>query len=212
MKTIFAKLSMLLALSLTSQESSACSHPDPPEFVAFADAAPLVFVAKVISMRLVREPITFDDGHQGECQAIESEISVEKNLRGNANQFKKVRYINWSCAGSDIKLGHLYLVATEQTGELLELDFKTVAIGDITPFDTLSEAGPFSIDIASNEFVLEAERGLREHGKFSGTFLDHLRHPYLTVSPVEVSIEIPKTKKASHNSNSKPTKANASPP
>lgn len=211
MKSIFATLQMLtVVLSLAGNQAHACSPANPPAFTSFADTAPRVFVAKVVSMRLIQEPITYEDGHHGELVGVESEINIEKNLRGNADQFKKMRYINWGCAGSDIKLGHLYLVATEQAGELLELNFKTVAIGDITPGDTIAINGPFDTDVASNEFVVEAERGLRESGNFSGTFLDHLSHPIPTLRPVEVWIEIPKIKRTSRSKKNS-TAVNASP-
>lgn len=212
MKTISFTLPLLaFVLTLSCARALSCSANNPPVFSEFADNAPQVFVGKVISMRLVRGPVTFDDGHQGEAQAIESEITIEKNLRGTANHFKKMQYVNWACFGFDIRLGHLYLIATDQTGEILELDSRTVAIGDITPIDEIAENGPYSIDVSSNDFVLEAERSLREQGKFSGSFLDRLPPPHVLMQPVEVSIEMPKTRKAAR-SKRRPTKISASPP
>ena len=107
---------------------SACVDPPTTSFRQLVTSAPTVFTFQVTSASYVRESL----GGGTYTEYVVGEIRVVEELKGEASQFKRIKYSFRGCGSVRISVGQLYLAATSQAGPQLHLWGTDQAILDLT--------------------------------------------------------------------------------
>ncbi len=109
---------LILALTLPAcQTAQACQYPPPPTFREALDAASNVFVFQLVEARYIKRPL----GEVAYTDWVEGKIRPLQTLKGDANQYARIRFPTSWCGAVNLVVGHYYLVAAHDAGPTMEL-------------------------------------------------------------------------------------------
>jgi len=146
MKNFHSALWILLLLSGTA---FACSEPDVPTFrQSFANAD------NVVVFRLVSLGLT---DNKEDSRNLGGKLEPILTLKGS-NEFRYLVHDAVDCGGLNLKVGHYYLVATSQTGSVLQL-----VRGDKSILDVSADFGRTYFPRPSARYLWHFEQALKGH-------------------------------------------------
>jgi len=149
-------LSLLLALAcmVPLHSINACEYPPPPEFAKIAPTAARILVFRVMGLKVREQLVQGEGGNATYAIWSEADILVQKTLKGESSNLSSVRFYNGYCGGVNLTIGHHYLIATNQTGETIELAPDDKSLGDIDPLYDPTLTGIKNLD--GNKYVIAA--------------------------------------------------------
>ena len=209
----FTTLIAFVALATFSPFATAvdCSFPPPPEFAKIAPTAARIFVFRVMGLKVREQTLQADDGATSTYIGVDADILVQQTLRGDTANINLLRFHNGSCGGMNLMIGHHYLIATNQIGEVIELAPSDRSLGDIDqPYDPDS-TGLKNLD--ANKYVSAATAAINGKQTFDDV-LDDAAYRSLATVPPPPEIKIvkepckpkPKVKPKTHVTSKKPAK------
>ena len=111
MKHRFALIIAVFWLA-ASGTTAACEEPEVPTFRESLDSATTVFVARLNSVGLADKSQASRD--------IAGQLEITRTLKGKPS-FRYLRHQAVWCGGLRLLVGHYYLFATDQSGDVLHL-------------------------------------------------------------------------------------------
>jgi len=169
-----------LCLTLPVMAAANCDFPPPPEFAKTAPIASRVFVFRVMNLR-VREQSTQEAGPNGYPIFVEADVLVKRTLRGDTSNITAVHFVNGTCGGINLLIGHHYLIATTQNDELIELRPADRTLADIDiEYDP---AVTSSKQLDSNKYVIAAQAAIDGKQPFDTVFDEAAYRSMATVPP-----------------------------
>lgn len=127
MKTHCLIFSALLSL-MPAGLAQACADPPKANFRDIVSSAANIFTFQVTSSYYIHKPL----GEETHTEYVVGHIRVLDSLKGDASSFKLIKYYFRSCGSTRISVGQIYLVATSQTGPLLQISGTDQAMLDLT--------------------------------------------------------------------------------
>lgn len=115
--------------------ANACQYPTPQPFEKALASATSVFVFRLDEAQYKRE----DFGSGAHTSWVEGRISLIQNLYGNPVGLKKIEYDSGWCGGVNMIVGHHYLIATNASGDIIQLEPADESLYDIEGFYDPSE-------------------------------------------------------------------------
>lgn len=116
-------LAVAIAASGFASAAWACVEPDTPTFRKSLDSAASVVIIRLMSLSLV-------DTAQNSRDLV-GNLQTLRVLKGSPH-FQLLRHQAVSCGGLNLQVGHYYLVATRQSGNILHLERGDRSIVDIS--------------------------------------------------------------------------------
>ena len=116
-------LAIAIAASAFANPSWACVEPDTPTFRNSLDSAESVVVVRLISLGLANTSQNSRD--------LAGKLQTVHVLKGSP-KFQLLRHQAVWCGGLNLQVGHYYLVATRQSGNVLRLQRGDRSIVDIS--------------------------------------------------------------------------------
>lgn len=116
-------LALAIAASGFAPASWACVEPDTPTFRKSLDSATSVAVVRLMSLELADTSENSRD--------LAGNLQLVLALKGSP-QFQLLRHQAVSCGGLNLRVGHYYLVATRQSGNILRLERGDRSIVDVS--------------------------------------------------------------------------------
>lgn len=116
-------LAVAIAASGFAHASLACVEPDTPTLRESLDSATSVAIVRLMSLGLA-------DTSQNSRDLV-GKLQTVRVLKGSP-QFQLLRHRAISCGGLNLQVGHYYLVATRQSGNVLRLERGDRSIVDIS--------------------------------------------------------------------------------
>lgn len=117
-------------VSIFSGRSEACSYPEPPTFQEALSSATSVFVFRLDEARYKR----ISHGPAAHSAWVEGKIRLVQNLYGNPIDLRIIKYSTFWCGGVDLVVGHHYLIATNASGDTIQLAASDASLYDIEGF------------------------------------------------------------------------------
>jgi hypothetical protein len=128
---LLSRLILILALMLPAcLKAQACQYPPPPTFREALHAASNVFVFQLVEARYIKQPF----GRVAYTDWVEGKIRPLQTLKGDANQYARIRFPTSWCGAVNLVVGHYYLIATHDTGPTMELVRADGSIIDVEGF------------------------------------------------------------------------------
>jgi hypothetical protein len=170
-----------LTIATSPLAHSACNFPSPPEFSKVATTANRIFVFRVMNLRVREQQTQADANSSGYAFFVEADVLVNKTLRGDTTNITSIHFMNGSCGGVNLLIGHHYLIATTQTDEVIELKLGDRTLGDIDVEYEPTSTGPKQMD--SNKYFAAAQAAIEGKQSFDAV-LDELSYRSMaTVAP-----------------------------
>jgi hypothetical protein len=144
----------VLAAVVPLQRTNACEYPPPPEFAKVAPTAARMFVFRVMGLKVREQSVSSEDGNASYSIWAEADILVQKTLKGETSNIISLHFHNGYCGGVNLTVGHHYLIATNQTGEVIELAPDDKSLGDIDPLYDPTLTGIKNLE--GNKYVIAA--------------------------------------------------------
>jgi hypothetical protein len=116
-------LTVAIAASGFAHTSWACVEPDTPTLRESLDSATSVTIVRLTSLDLVNTSQNSRD--------LTGKLQTVRVLKGSP-QFRLLRHQAVSCGGLNLQVGHYYMVATRQSGNVLHLERGDRSIVDIS--------------------------------------------------------------------------------
>ena len=201
---------LVIAATICPLDSAlACEYPPPPEFAKVAATATRIFVFRVMSLKVREQSMPGNDGNTNYAIWAEADVLVQKTFRGDTGNVSTVRFYNGYCGGVNLLIGHHYLIATNQTGDGIELALDDRTLGDIDSLYDPTFSGTRSLE--SNKYVIAINDALDGKQSFDSV-LDDAAHRSMATVPPPPEIKIvtepckPKAKPVKKAVAKKPTK------
>jgi hypothetical protein len=118
----------LLAATFIPFSAKACEDPPPYPFDKAIRDASAVFVFRLESAEIKREyhgPTAF-------AEWVEGRIRVVHVFKGDASAFRGIEYNHSWCNGLRLDVGHYFVIATNATGETIQLRPRDQSIIDVS--------------------------------------------------------------------------------
>ncbi len=125
---ISATLAFLIA-SFTGQ-AEACSYPQPPSFQESLSAATSVFIFRLDQAQYKRT----NYGPTAYSSVVEGKMVLVQNLYGNPVEFRTIKFPTDFCGSVGLVVGRHYLIATNASGDTIELVRADASLYDIEGF------------------------------------------------------------------------------
>jgi hypothetical protein len=142
---------------------NACEYPPPPEFAKVAPTAARMFVFRVMGLKVREQSVQSDNGNATYSIWTEADVLVQMTLKGETSNVTSLHFYNGYCGGVNVTIGHHYLIATNQTGEIIELAPDDKTLGDIDPLYDPTLTGIKNLE--GNKYVIAATAAM--DGKLS---------------------------------------------
>lgn len=127
--SLSAVLAALLVIGAASR-AEACDFPKPPTFKESLGEAQNVFVFRLDGARYKRETL----GPSLYSTWVEGIITPVQNLYGNPSRFRRIKFTTMWCGAVNLVVGHHYLIATNASGDTIELVSSDASLYDIEGF------------------------------------------------------------------------------
>ena len=160
---------------------NACEYPPPPEFARVAPTAARMFVFRVMGLKVREQSVQNDNGTTTYSIWTEADILVQKTLKGESSNITSVRFYNGYCGGVNLTIGHHYLIATNQVGEIIELAPDDKSLGDIDPLYDPTMTGIKNLE--GNKYVIAATTAMDGKQSFDGVLDTEAYRSLATVPP-----------------------------
>jgi len=161
--------------------ANACEYPPPPEFAKIAATATRVFVFRVMGLKVREQSVPGTDGNTNYSIWAEADVLVQKTFRGETANVTTVRFYNGYCGGVNLLIGHHYLIASNQTGETVELAPGDRSLGDVDPLYDPTLTGTKNLE--SNKYVIATGDALDGKQLFDSVLDDAAYRSLATVAP-----------------------------
>ena len=122
-------LAIAIATSGFTSPSLACVEPKTPTFRSSLDTADTVVVVRLMSLGLANTSQNSRD--------LAGKLQTIRVLKGSPH-FQLLRHEALPCGGLNLQVGHYYLVATQQSGNVLRLQHGDQSAVDISDDYALS--------------------------------------------------------------------------
>ena len=172
---------------LFAVQVNACEYPTPPDFSKVAPTAVRIFVFRVMRLNVREQSVTGSDGHVNYFVGADADVLVQRTFRGETSNISTIRFYNGVCGGVNLIIGHHYLIATNQTAEVIELAPADGSLGDIDPLNY--DPSPSADYLETNKYVIAVAAALEGKKPFD-LVLDAAAHQSVSTVPPPPEIKI----------------------
>lgn len=129
MRNLIVYVLVVLGVGL-SGVASACSYPEPPTLRSALEDATAVFVFRLDRAEYQRTEL----GSGAYMAHVQGDIKPLQDLKGDSHRFRKILFPTRWCGGVTLVVGRHYLIATNATGDTIELKAHDGSVLDIEGF------------------------------------------------------------------------------